>query len=1014
MTQKIFIGKISKGLEQFYLPFNIDNDAFPYLYNAYAWRGRVKRKRGTTTLGRLQVQAQSVADSTPPAIYQIGQFTTLSSGDGSLNLLHTTISGITKATFAVVTIGNNLFTVGDIVIFSGVVGMTQINGLSGIVIAVNASGKTITVNINSSGFSNYSSGGTASLNSNGVVPGSINLYDGTNTYTEPTMPNGTLAGSPAGSGTINYSTGAVTITGGASSGVMVGVSSGQTYSYYPGNPVMGLRDLTISSFTSQYPGLLAFDTDYSYQILQTANASPSFYNVNFYKSTEIPFSWTGANYQQFWTTNYQGALWATNNTPGMNIISLKNVMSVSVTQVSATQVTITIASGSVLVSGDLIWINEVTGTIGSSSGGSTNVNTNINGQTGYIFSTSTTGSTTTLTVNFDGTEGSSRANFGSGATGAGGILQMLTNTNTSSGNDGIKWYDGDPTSGTGIPSASGFGWVNFSPPLTSSTVVIDDLPTNKYYLVGALSIVAFKDRLIFFSPWVQTSSSAPVQLFDTAIWSWNGTPYYSSLVPSGQTSDPRAYFVDQTGFGGWLSSGLNQNIISVSNNEDVLLIGFSGKQTRFVYTSNDLYPFLFYIINSELGASATFSIVTLDRGAISFGSFGITLTSQTSSQRIDLQIPDQVFDLAATAANNAPLRISSARDYYHEWIHFTFFQDNNAILNGNPAVAFPNLTLQYNYREETWSLQYENFTAHGYFRKNQGFTWTSNPWNSSLTPWVGINESWNSGVLKSNFPSVIAGNPQGFVVYKNDDTGEAPTGAIQAIATAQNGEATQITSNNHCVNNVGSPFDDKGDYLYFSSCLGSTYLNGQIGRVVQLIDANNFVVDIPFQSGTYIGSGTYTRLSQPLIQTKQFPVYWNEGRKVRVGVQKYLLDYTDNGQVTLNIYLSQNPDNAWNSGNIIPSMNVQNSSLVYSSILYTCPESSNIGLTQFTESLNNPAPISDSQYQIWHRVNTSLIGDTFQLGITLNDSQMRNLDQAIGEIALHAIQIDVGKGPYLA
>lgn len=45
MAQKIYIGNISKGLERFVLPFNIDNDAFPTLFNAYAWRGRVKKKR---------------------------------------------------------------------------------------------------------------------------------------------------------------------------------------------------------------------------------------------------------------------------------------------------------------------------------------------------------------------------------------------------------------------------------------------------------------------------------------------------------------------------------------------------------------------------------------------------------------------------------------------------------------------------------------------------------------------------------------------------------------------------------------------------------------------------------------------------------------------------------------------------------------------------------------------------------------------------------------------------------
>src|SRR5271166_1484356 len=51
---KLVVGPIDKGLRTDRLPFNIDNDSFPVLVNAYQWRGRVKRKRGTSLLCRLQ------------------------------------------------------------------------------------------------------------------------------------------------------------------------------------------------------------------------------------------------------------------------------------------------------------------------------------------------------------------------------------------------------------------------------------------------------------------------------------------------------------------------------------------------------------------------------------------------------------------------------------------------------------------------------------------------------------------------------------------------------------------------------------------------------------------------------------------------------------------------------------------------------------------------------------------------------------------------------------------------
>ncbi len=69
------------------------------------------------------------------------------------------ITGITKAAQAVVTVGSHTFLVGESVYFSGVAGMTQINGLRGQITAIG--GTTITVAISSTAFSTWTSGGTA-------------------------------------------------------------------------------------------------------------------------------------------------------------------------------------------------------------------------------------------------------------------------------------------------------------------------------------------------------------------------------------------------------------------------------------------------------------------------------------------------------------------------------------------------------------------------------------------------------------------------------------------------------------------------------------------------------------------------------------------------------------------------------------------------------------------------------------------------------------------------------------
>lgn len=69
------------------------------------------------------------------------------------------ITSISKAASAVVGVVAHSFSIGDSVHFSGVVGMTQINGQRGAITA--STSDTITVSIDSTGYGTYTSGGTA-------------------------------------------------------------------------------------------------------------------------------------------------------------------------------------------------------------------------------------------------------------------------------------------------------------------------------------------------------------------------------------------------------------------------------------------------------------------------------------------------------------------------------------------------------------------------------------------------------------------------------------------------------------------------------------------------------------------------------------------------------------------------------------------------------------------------------------------------------------------------------------
>lgn len=901
MGEKIIVGPVNKGLRTDRTPFVIDNDSFPSLINAYQWRGRVKRKRGTQTLGRLT------------------------------RFFNSTISSYSA---------------------------------------------TATINL-SGGAANLLTGFSLQTNGN-IVPGSVTVIDTSAgvTYTDPGA-SGVLVGAPSGSGTINYGTGAITISAGAAHAISA------SFFYYPDLPVMGVRDFILDS--TSFPNTVSFDTKYSYAV---QSFSPfGIYDVSFYKNppngsyvgytekTNItPTTWNGQNYQQFYTVNYAGALWATNgiNSPlpltkiGMQY---KPIISVTVTAGGPPATASLQITGHGLVEGDFVFINEVQTTTG------------INFQTGYVI---TVTDANNVIVEFP--------NATIATNGTGGIAQYLTNRSDVT-KDCLRWYDGDPTNGSATaPALTGhLGWVNFAPPISQASFSVQDLPQAQYYLVGAKLIIPFKDRLLFFAPVVQTSAAnSQVFLPDTIIFSQNGTPFYTSsftgpvnsaatvfhpiLVPANETATANAFFEDSVGFGGNYTFGISQTINTVSTNEDALVVGFDRLQTRVVYTGNDVVPFNAFVINAEYGSGSTFSTINMDKGVLTVGKRGLVITSQTESRRFDLDILDQVFEISLI--NNGAERVTAARDFESEWIYFTYVsgQSNSTI------YEFPNQTLQYNYRDDSWAIFNEAYTTYGFFRQQTGDTWANigqkfPTWNQWNVPWE---DGDSSNLLQQQ---VLAGNQQGFLILRNVGTSEGNSLYVRGISSGI------ITSPDHGL--------FSGDYIIISGALGVNGINNRIFQVGDIVTEDTFILSpVPSDSGAgYIGGGVIQRLYVPFIQTKQFPPSWGISRKTRIGVQQYLLTSTANGQVQLLIFLSENPIGvataAYNTGPLVPGFNVINGTLVYSTLLYTTPESTNLGLTAANTNLN--LITASHQNQIWHRMNTSLVGDTVQIAITLSDEQMKSL-----------------------
>ncbi len=914
MGEKIVVGPINKGLKTNRTAFNIDKDSFPTLINAYQWRGRVKRKRGTKLLGRLK------------------RFIGTTDGIGGF--------------------------------FNVILPFPIPTGISSFVI-----------------------GGTTFTDPGTTADPAVQLL----------LTTGTALGF------LDRVNGILLI---------IGADINTPIFFFPSLPVMGLEDVILE--VNQFPGTMAFDTRYSY-IIQTSFPY-GIYDVSYYKNpaadpinlpayapkaAPAPIWWNGEDYQQFWTVNYQGALWATNGvTQQFDPTKLGMQFSHVIGVANAVGTTVDIdVTGPNLIVGDFVFLNEFDPAVVQG----------INFQSGYVIAGSAPGIITVKLpfANLSGVGGATTA----------GIVQYLTNRSNTSV-DNIRWYDGDPTNGSATAPAfiQGRGWVNFMPPLSLDNFSVAELPARKYYLVGARMIVPFKDRLLFVGPVVQASSGNPIYLRDTVVCSQNGTPYYTAsfvydaaspgdptpadivfhpiLVPINQTATPAAYFEDVTGFGFGISAGIDQMITTCFANRDVLIIGFERLQSKFVYTGDDIQPFAFYIVNSELGSGSTFSGITSDIGVYSKGSRGYVITNQNGTERFDLDIPDQVYEV--NLRDNGTERVTAQQDFVNEWIYFTYPSNIENI----DIYKFPNQTLQYNYRDASWAIFNECYTHYGIFRRQTGYTWATvgqtefNAWNEWNTP-------WNAGLSTLLNPDVIAGNQQGFVIWRDEGTEEANSLAIQNIV------GNVVTSPNHTLY--------EGDFITITGALGTVgaFVNDKIFSVGPPVTSNTFVLNPTITAGTYLGGGLIQRMYRPFIQTMQFPVSWGMGRKTRLGPQQYLLTTTEKAQITLLIFLSQNDASPYNNGVVDP-----NDSLIYSTVLYTSPESSNLGLTPANTNLQMLT--AKQQQQIWHRMNTSLLGDTVQIGFTLSDEQMRAVDEdgapisQFAEIELHSMILDVSSSMLLS
>jgi len=321
------------------------------------------------------------------------------------------------------------------------------------------------------------------------------------------------------------------------------------------------------------------------------------------------------------------------------------------------------------------------------------------------------------------TDGSGNA---SGTTAAGFIGQVF--------NVGITAFTVTASSGALTVSAGGTGTGTYNITTGAFTFTGALANTSIYYsgnndIATSRLIIQFRNRLLLFNT---------VELVSGVNKSFINRVRYSAV---GSPLAPNAFMQDMPGNGGAIDAPVQEEIVTAQFIKDRLIVYFEASTFELAYTGNQVQPFIWQKLNTELGAESTFSEIPFDKQVLGVGRTGIHACNGNNVDRIDEIIPQYVFSFFNS--ENGPKRVVGVRDFYNEIAYWTYPSQNRS-----SDFPYPDKMLVYNYINNTWATNDDSFTFFGYFFREvltPGATW-----GGTSTPWQSLFNLWNAGSSPQN------------------------------------------------------------------------------------------------------------------------------------------------------------------------------------------------------------------------------------------------------------------------
>ncbi len=513
-----------------------------------------------------------------------------------------------------------------------------------------------------------------------------------------------------------------------------------------------------------------------------------------------------------------------------------------------------------------------------------------------------------------------------------GILFFTTNF-TDPGinvNNRIRYY---------IPNV----WTDFSPAVSSTQ-----------FLWQARILIPYYGRLLAFNTWEGTAANVAVNIPNRVRFSQIGDPLQAD-----------AWRSDIFGKGGFIDAPTSENIISATFFKNTLIVGFERTTWTLRYVGDYGFPFVWERISSDFGTESPFSAIVFDQGVFSVGDKAIVSSDATTVQRIDLDIPNQVFEFRNDA--HGTLRVHGIRDFQKELVFWTY---RDSLYDPNPLNVYPNKILLYNYRNGTYANLRENVTTWGTFQNT-----TAVSWDSTDVFWDDESVTWNDPDGTALFPSIICGNQMGYIHVFEENTTLVNQKSLSIYSIDLTTTPIKLTIPNHNLVEEENVFLDN---LMFLETSGSpvvvlpTDLNGKIYQVIPqdkdvlLLykwNGGNYQNDFgftPIITSTYVGGGTLALLPKMNIQTKDFNPYASSGGQFKISYIDFMTDASTDSLVSIQMFIN--------------SFIGEQANLL-------------VGNQESETYLQQPFYIPQSQYA-WHRFYATLTGQYLRIGITYDDSLM--------------------------